>query len=138
MKKIKAKSRTLEAQLIAARKAARVARDKYEKALARYEASNFNAFVSAWTYKWFKYDMGYGFVLGEGEAANTLAIMDIHIEEQYEWVTIHELEWDMSRFEYWKATILDKDSAHVLQGKILDYTRNNFMKLGIDLYEASL
>ena len=140
MKKIK--SRSLEAQLIAARKAAQVARDKYEKTLARYEASGYDKFLTSWTGKWFKYDMGahmgslYGYVLGEADEPRKISVMDIQIWDEYEWLTLHENEWSMSRFEYYKATQLDRERVRVLQGRILELTENNFLKLGIDLYDS--
>lgn len=139
---MKKKSRTLEAQLIAARKAARVAKDKYEKTLARYETAGYDKFLASWTGKWFKYDMGcstppllYGYVLGEGEEPRTLSVMDIHITDEYEWITIHENEWDMSRFEAWSATIMDKNRVRVLKDRIREFTENNFLKMGMDLYD---
>ena len=139
----KAKSRSLEAQLIAARKNARVAREQYEKTLARYEASSFDAFLASWTGKWFKYDMGthmgslYGYVLGEADEPRKISVMDIQIWDEYEWLTLHENEWDMSRFEMLSATILDKDRVRVLKERIRELTENNFLQLGMDLYDQT-
>ncbi len=104
-----------------------------------YEAEIWEDFKKKWIGKYIKFEIGgpdlmkYGKVIGpdRSEGREYLSVLEISMNEEYGWVELQKMTWDIGRFEHYKVEELNRVEISQAMDNLVKHLNNNLETLGL-------